>query len=184
MSKISLDSKLEKKLIQKARKNKADFAPLYKHYHPHILRYLNQKVSSKEQADEITSIVFEKALNAIDNFQWQGVPFSAWLYQIARNTLIDFYRTNEKEKKVSYIEDMQFESKEENPLEKLESTFEEDLLYKLIDQLNEKEKEIIYLKFFDGYTNRLIAQITELSETNVGTIVYRAIKKLREMYSD
>lgn len=178
-----MDPKTEKRIIEKSRKNIEEFAPIYRHYNKHIKKFFLYRVSGSEMAEELTSITFEKALKGLDNFQWQGVSFSSWLYRIARNTLIDHYRKKDKRDKTSPIEvGHHLPSKESSPEEMIETMFAEEKLYEIIKQLPPREQEIIYLKFFDGYTNKIIAQITDLSETNVGTIVYRTIKKLREMY--
>lgn len=185
MSVISLDPKIEKKLIEGSRKDKEQFAPLYRNYKEHIKKFFIYRVKTNEIADELTSVTFEKALNGLDNFQWQGISFSAWLYKIARNTLIDHYRKNEKEKVSTSIEEHHgLPSKEKAPPEKIEIMFSEDILHKVLDELPAREREIIYLKFFDGYTNKLIAQLTDLSETNVGTIVHRTLKKLKRIYQE
>ncbi len=185
MSSISLDPKIEKKLVEEARKDKSKFGPLYKHYKKYILEFFTYRVNDYSTAEELTSVVFEKALNGLDGFQWQGVPFSAWLYRIARNTLIDHYRKGTKSREVSSLELVQeLPSKEKQPHEIVETMFTEELLYKILQEIPTREQEIIYLKFFDGYTNKVIAQITDLSETNVGTIIYRTIRKLRELYRE
>lgn len=185
MSSISLDPKIEKRIIEEARKEKAKFGPLYKHYKKYIFEFFTYRVEDYNTAEELTSVVFEKALKGLDNFQWQGVPFSAWLYRIARNTLIDHYRKKAKNKEISSLELIQeLPSKEKQPHEIVETMFTEELLYNILQELPSREKEIIYLKFFDGYTNKIIAEITSLSETNVGTILYRTIRKLRELYRE
>lgn len=184
MSKISLDPKIELEHIERARKDKQHFAPLYSHYEKHINRYFMYRTTNTEAAEELTAKVFEKALNGLDNFQWQGVSFSAWLYRIAHNTLVDFYRAENKNKAVSLELHKNIQSDENSPQQEVEKVFEEELLYKLLEELPPREKDIIYMKFFDGYTNRLISQLTGLSETNVGTIIYRAIKRMRQVYTE
>lgn len=184
MSKISLPPDTEKKLIENSRKDKTQFSPIYHHYKDHVFKYCYYRVNDKTIAEDLTSIIFEKALKGLDNFQWQGVSFSAWLFRIARNQLIDYYRKSNKRDAtigVDYLDT--FESNEKTPHERVEEMFAEDLLYSVLKQLPPREREIIYYKFYDGYTNRLIADITSLSETNVGTIIYRALKKLKELYT-
>ncbi|HEC72239.1 MAG TPA: sigma-70 family RNA polymerase sigma factor, partial [Thermoplasmatales archaeon] len=151
----------------------------------HIQNFFSFRVSDFHTAEELASTTFEKALKSLDNFQWQGVSFSAWLYRIARNTLIDYYRKENRKGNTSSLDMvMEIPSDEDSPLDKVETMFAEEQLYEVLQQLPPKEKEIIYLKFFDGYTNKVIAEVTGLSETNVGTIIYRTIRKLREMYKD
>ena len=180
-----MDAKKEKALIEAARKDKEQFAPLYRHYHKHIKKFFLYRVANETRAEELTSDTFTKALKGLDNYQWQGVSFSAWLYRIARNTLIDHYRTKERKKKVSSLDNhYNLPSEDKPPHEKVEVLFAEDILHQVLKELPERERRIIYLKFFDGYTNRLIAELTDLTETNVGTIVHRTLKKLRKVYQE
>jgi len=185
MSRISMDLKDEKRLINLSRRDKKHFGPLYKHYVRHIMTFFSTRLRNKELCEELTSQTFEKALKGLDNFQWQGVSFSAWLYRIAHNTLVDYYRKNNKRNKtINMAENIDLEDKNSlSVVEEVEIAFEQEYLKKLLEELSGREKEIIYMKFYDGYTNRIIAELMSLSETNVGTIVYRAIRKLRSMYS-
>lgn len=185
MSKISMDSKKEKALINKAKQDKKAFGAIYKHYKKHIFKFFNVKLRNKEVSEELTSVVFEKALKGIDNFKWQGVSFSAWLYRIANNTLVDYFRkqAKTKEKEID-IEDMKIlASKTPTPEEVYESNYADRVLYEILSTLPTREKDIIYMKFFEGYSNKTIAELTQLSETNIGTIVYRTLKKMRDQYS-
>ena len=184
MSKISLDLQKENELIKLSKKDKKYFTPLYKHYMRHIMTYLYARTNDKLIAEELTSKTFEKALKGLDNFQWQGVSFSAWLYRIAKNTLVDYFRKNEKKQLESHItEESTIASPLPQPDKEYEENYENEVLYKVLNDLPPRERDIVYMKFFDGYTNRVIAELTDLSETNVGTIIYRAIRKMREEYA-
>lgn len=181
MSKVSLPPEEEELLIKKSQRNRKEFAPLFAHYQPLIKRYFQRHLSS-EESDELTAQVFAKALSGLDNFRWQGVSFSAWLYKIAHHTLVDFYRLTNKEtsKNRDLEEARELPTPETNP-EKL--SYEQETaseIEQLLKELPAREKEIVYLKFFDGYTNKTIAKLAGLSETNVSTIVYRAVNRLRQ----
>lgn len=181
MSKVSLPLEKEEKLIKKAQKNRREFAPLFQHYQPLIKRYFARHFCL-EEGEDLTAQVFEKAFLGLPNFRWQGLSFSAWLYKIAHHTLIDFYRQSnrENEKETGIKEARELSCPGKNPEEfscEQETNVE---IEKLLQELPEREKTIIYLKFFDGYTNKTIAQITNLSETNISTIVWRAVNRLRQ----
>jgi len=179
MSKISLDPETEKKLIKKCRKDKKAFGALYKHYHKYIHAYVVSHIKDEKIAEDIVSLVFQKALKGIDNFKWEGISFSAWLYRIARNTLIDHYRQESKKNAVS-IDTLSLATKDKTPHEVyVEEEFYQSMSL-LLKDLKKRESTIIYMKFFEGYTNKTIAEILQITETNVGTILHRAIKKLRE----
>ncbi len=182
MSKISLDSKTEERLVNEAKKNKEAFTALYTHYYPYILNYIVNKVGNKEAAEDLTSSVFEKALNAIESFKWQGISFSSWLFRIAKNTVIDFYRASSKYKTQISLEYIDVPTTNKNPEELAIDEDFENRLKTLLNKLPERERKIIYMKFFEGYTNKTISGLVGVSETNVGTIVHRTVIKLRQSF--
>ena len=186
MSRISLDPKTEKSLVKKIQKGsekerKKALETIYTHYKKPIFRFFDIKIRITEDVEDLTATVFKKVLEGIDNFQWQGLSLSAWIYRIARNTLIDFFRENDKRRKTTPITDaMHLASNEGGPEEMAEFLDLRDQLHGLLEELPEREQKIIYMKFYEGYTNRTIARLTGLSETNVGTIVWRTVKTLRK----
>jgi len=180
MSVVSLDPKIEEKLVKDAKKNKSLFSKLYKHYYPHISRFINNRVYSSDDAEDITSSVFQKAFMGIESFKWQGVSFSSWLYRIAHNTLVDYYRNQEKHKgQIKIIDDIH-ESKFNTPEQDAIEYYQSEFMQKLLEILPEREKLIIYHKFYEGRTNKEIAIQLNITETNVSTIIFRVLKKLKE----
>ncbi len=154
---------------------KKNFSQIYKNHYPRILNFLTSKTSKNEDAEDLTSAVFEKAYKGLDNFKWQGLPISSWLFKIARNTLIDFYRT---QKKVVPIESIIHTKSSGSQLD--QEVLSDIYFEQILKTLNQKERKIIYMKFFEGHTNKSIAEKTNLSETNIGTIIHRIISKLRD----
>ena len=152
--------------------NKKDVDLLYNEYSSGIKRYLYNRTGNKEDSEDLTSIVYEKALKGIENFKWQGISIKAWLYKIAKNTLIDYYRGHKKELSLGEHKDIVTQNPEKQILSDI--GFEE-----ILDNLSPRERKIIYMKFFEGHTNKNIAKELNLSETNVGSIIYRVLRKLR-----
>lgn len=182
MSKISLDSKTEERLVNEAKKNKDAFTKLYTHYYPRILNYAFNKVGNKEVAEDLTSLVFEKALTTIESFKWQGISFSSWLFRISKNTIIDYYRASSKYKTNVSLEFIDVPSANKGPEEIAVDEDFEGCLKLLLNKLPQREREIIYMKFFEGYTNKTISGLVGVSETNVGTIIHRTVLKLRQSF--
>src|SRR5690348_9477546 len=79
-------------LVQAARRDPAAFEPLYRYYLSPVYRYLRLRCGGDEEAADLTQQVFLRALAALPDYRPQGLPFSAWLFRIARNAAIDAYR--------------------------------------------------------------------------------------------
>ena len=86
----------EKLLIERAQKDPRFFAPLYERYHDAIFRYVYRRVDEEEQAYDITSSVFVKALQALHKYEYRGLPFSAWLFRIAKSELYQSFRDQKR----------------------------------------------------------------------------------------
>src|SRR4030066_1527641 len=140
MSNKAIDKDLEKKLIENARADKQKFEPLYKNYKDKIQKFFYYKTSDNFISEDLTSKVFEKALNGLDNFQWQGVSFSAWLFRIARNTLIDYYRSNQH-KKEEQLDEKDFQTLDYSPANLYETEISEQLIYKILQEIPPRERD-------------------------------------------
>lgn len=179
-----MDLKEEEKLIRQAKAVKSGenkpFAKLYKFYYPKVRNYFLSRTGDVDKAEDLTSKVFEKTLAGLDSFQWQGIPFSAWLFKIAQNTLFDTFRSERAKPKVSLEKLPPLKTEETGPEELVFQTEHYEILEQLLFSLSKRERDIVYMKFYEGYTNRAIAKLTGLSETNVGTILYRTLRHLRQ----
>ena len=160
-----------------------EFGRLYEIYMPKIYRYTRYRISDKEVAEDLTSDVFNKALDGFKRYNSYKASFSTWIFSIARNTIIDYYRKHAKEPRIMRDTDPEISSTSDSPINELTKTEEIARLRECIVKLNENEQELISLKFSGGITNREIARITGLSESNVGTILCRAIRKLRDDFA-
>ena len=157
-----------------------DFDELFTLYHSKVFDFLYKRVSNKEIAEDLTSEVFEKILKTMNDFQWQGVTISAWIFRIARNHLIDFYRKNNKYKKDTSLDDIVNIVVSSSPsIEKvLEDGETEIALFQSIRELDEEEQYLIYYKFYEEMSNKQISDLTGITETNIGTKLHRIRKKL------
>jgi RNA polymerase sigma-70 factor (ECF subfamily) len=175
----------ERALVEAARQDAEAFIELYHAYMPRICRYLSFRLQDRQQAEDLTAAVFERALKGLHTFRPEKGSFAAWLFGIARNALSDAYRRRERRDETVSLE-------EAAPLAAREKTAEERLLRRermarlesCLAALPAQEQQIIALKFGAGLTNRRIAEVMGLSETNVGTILYRTVRKLRDQLLD
>ena len=160
-----------------------EFGRLYEIYLPKIYQYARYRVADRDAAEDLTADIFNRALDGFTRFNPQKASFSTWIFSIARNTIIDYYRKHAKEMRLIRDTEPENAISSDSPEEKVSRSEEITRLRECISKLNENEQELISLKFSGGITNREIARITGLSESNVGTILCRAIRKLRDNFS-
>ncbi len=149
-------------------KKKLKYLRSYLKYKDKIYSYFWYRTGGRQEvAEDLTQEVFLKAWKEYHHFL-EGRPFQSWIYRIAHNHLIDYYRTSKKNYK---LDDMTRSlSAKDN------KTFE---LKQLLDQLPEREREIIILKYIFGYNYEEIGEMTNQSKGSARVTAHRALKKLR-----
>lgn len=167
-------------LIKKAQKNPEQFGPLYKKYHEQIFRYIYQRMDDIELAHDITAQVFIKALLNITKYEYRGVPFSSWLYRIAKSELYQSFRDKKAERTinidainvVAIIDEIESDEKEENKKHLSDS----------LSLLKEKDVQLIELRFFEKRSFKEMGEILELTENNAKVKTFRALEKLKTLF--
>jgi RNA polymerase sigma factor (sigma-70 family) len=162
----------------------AAFSAFYEEYMPRVFGYISYRVNDRQTAEDLTSSVFEKALGAFKSYNPERAAMSTWVFAIARNTLIDHFRAASTHQSVAIDEDMDFADENCDPETDLLKSEEGRKLRKLVESLTQDERGIIALKFGAGLTNREIARTTGLSESNVGVIIFRTVRKLRDRFGE
>jgi len=168
--------------IQAAQKNPAYFRPLYDRYYEPIFRYIHRRTADESLSADICSEVFFKAMQKLANYQFKGVPFSAWLYRIASNEITQHFRNTQKNRAVSVETRALPELKEE--MGDLVNIGDDQLLVSLIPALNElkpKDLEIIELRFFEQRPFKEIAGLLDITESNCKMRTYRVLERLKKI---
>lgn len=173
----------EHNLVNEARQGKAEaFGTLYDHYAKPIYRYIYLKVSDKVLAEDITHEVFLSAWKNVHNYNFQGFPFSSWLYQIARNRVIDYYRTNRESLDVYEVSETN--AKLVSQPANLDSALDLERIKSSLHKLSPDQKEVVILRFINDLSPVEIAAIMEKSEGAIRLIQYRAINNLKKLLND
>lgn len=166
--------------ISSAKKDPERFGPLYKKYHEQIFRYVYQRMDDQDLAFDVTSQVFIKAMNNLHKFEYRGVPFSSWLYRIAKSELYQAYR-DRKARKTTCVESMHlFEMIEE--FEEEDSSENKARLIQCLKELREGDLEIIEMRYFEKRSYREIGEILDLTENNAKVKAFRAIERLKTLF--
>jgi RNA polymerase sigma factor (sigma-70 family) len=169
--------------LEKIGKSTAEaFSVFYEQYLPKIFKYISFRVSDRFLAEDLTSAVFEKALTKFKSYNSEKAAVSTWIFTIARNTVIDHFRARSREQTVQLDESIDIPEEGKSIEQKVIEKEEWQALRKCILKLAPNEREIISLKFSSQMTNRQIAGVLGLSDSNVGVILYRAIRRLRDEF--
>ncbi len=168
-------------IIEAAKLNPEQFAPLYEKYYKQIFNYVYQRMDSKDSAYDVTGQVFLKALSNLHKYQFKGVPFASWLYRIAHNEVMQLFRTQKGKRAINAdVSDLRYICEEnEAPF------FEEYIpaIKKLIQELNSEDLQMVELRFFERRPFKEIAEILEITEVNAKVRMYRIIEKLKKSLS-
>jgi len=151
------------------------FISYYEKYKDKIYLYFLYRLNfNKTTAEDLTSEVFLKALKSFENFD-QNRSFQAWIYTIAHNHLVNYYRTAKRE--VELTENI-FSTAADS--QKIELNYELDLVLKEINSLEESDKEILLMRFVDQFSNTEIADLLGKEEGAVRTKISRSLDRLRK----
>ncbi len=168
-----------KKLLSKAKSGEnAAFGELYELCFDKIYRFIYFRVGHKEIAEDLTEEIFIKAFENLHTLNQSG-SFEAWLYQIARNKVIDYYR---RKQMLTNLEDVEHSLEyETNLIDVVNLKIEQRIFVKLLKELPSEQQIVIKLKFLEDLSNREIAELLHKTEGAIRVIQHRAITKLKEL---
>lgn len=156
------------------------FTDLYQAFFKPVFAYTLCRVRERALAEDLCAAAWRKAYEKRDSFNPQKGSFGQWIFTIARNEINMYHRLYYVRKFLSLTG---FEDAfEENDLSAPQG--DEDALLAAMTRLTGRERDLVALKFYSGLNNREIARQTGLSESNVGTILHRALGKLRKEMAD
>jgi RNA polymerase sigma-70 factor, ECF subfamily len=167
-------SRILKRLLNPA--GEVDWTAVYTEHLPRLYNYFRYRTGDDALAEDLTSATFEKAWSQRHKYRRDLGAFSTWLYTIARRVAIDHFRMRQPAVPLEETHLLAGEGSVEETYYRME---EMQRLGDLLRQLPERERDLVALKYGAGLNNRQIAEQTGLSESNVGTILHRAVQKLR-----
>lgn len=174
----------DKEIILLAKKDRKHFEVLYDKYFELVFRFILKRVASSDLAGDLTQQTFLNAMLALNRYEDRGFAFSSWLCRIALNEINGFYRKTKKQRFVELDPQNLGEflislHPSDEPVKRSDEE-NANLLSSLMEQLSEKEVNLLQLKFFDKLGHGEIASIVGSSESAVKVRCHRVIKKLRK----
>jgi len=175
----------EQNLIEEAQNGQeAAFGQLYDHYMPRIYRFIYLKIDNRAEAEDLAHETFLSAWKNIHSYKSQGFPFSSWLYQIARNKVIDRYRTHKA--------NLSLEEMDEEALGVVASTAEYSLdtalslekVQKGLKALTHEQQDVLIMRFVEELSPKEIAEAIGKNEGAVRVIQHRALNALKKYFEE
>jgi RNA polymerase sigma-70 factor (ECF subfamily) len=154
---------------------------LYDQYVDKIYTYIYHRVGSADIAEDLTGQVFVRMLEAVRSGRAWQTSFSGWLYRIAHNLVIDYYRRNQRATFVDVDEVTSLRSLDGDPLKSAESRVEMDRLRQALGSLTEEQVQVITLRFLEDLSIAEVAGIMDKTEGAIKALQYRAVLSLRRV---
>lgn len=169
-------------LVKKAQeRDETAFGQLYDLYFDKVYRFVFFRVNHKETAEDLVAETFSKVWIKLSEIS-DPLAFNGWLYQIARNLVIDYYRSKKLTVDLLSLENvLQYE---DNVLDKANLDFWQKDFLEALKKLSSDQQLVIKLKFLDELENHEIAKILKKSEGAIRVIQHRAINELKKLIND
>jgi len=169
----------ERLLVEAAQKDPARFAELYEINFGRVYAFIARRVPNRDEAEDLTSEVFHKALANLPRFKWRGAPFAAWLFRIAANMIADRSKRTTKERDISEADE---------PTDLTQISLEEiefrAQIFRLVDALPVDQRRVIAMRFAEEKSVRAIADEMGRTEGAVKQLQFRGLQHLRAQLNE
>ena len=162
-------------------KESVDWDAIYAAYLPRVYNFFRYRIGPGPQAEDLTAATFEKAWRARQSYRRDLAAFSTWLFTIARHIASDYLRRRAPEVPLDALSE---QAGDDTPEEHAAKRADVERLALLLADLDTLQRELLALKYGAGLTNREIAKLVNLSESNVGTILFRLVRELRARWEE
>jgi RNA polymerase sigma-70 factor, ECF subfamily len=153
-----------------------DWNSVYRDQLPRLYNFFRFRTGREADVQDLTARTFEKAWKARDRYRRDLAGFSTWLFGIARNVATDYLRAARPHLPLDAASNVAIPTTPEDEIAQKSDLLR---LARLTEKLSDRQRELIALKYGAALNNRIIASITGMSESNVGTVLQRTVEKLR-----
>lgn len=164
-----------------ARAREVDWEAAYQQDVPRLYNFFRYRVGDNQIAEDLTAETFARAWRDRQRYRYDLTAFSTWLFTIAKQVVADYFRKPHPEVPLAAAVHIPDEDSVESLVQQ-RSDFAR--LSTLLSKLSDRDRELFALKYGAGLTNRMIAHITGISESNVGTILHRLTQQMRAAWEN
>lgn len=173
---------LIERLVSSSQNGQPDaFGKLYELFVTPIYRYMYYRVG-REDAEDLTELVFLKTWENIHQYEKRQSSFSAWIFRIAHNVVVDHYRSHQTNGVLDEnIEDIR---REASATERIHRRLDREMLHTAMKGLKEHYRQVLILKYINGLSNEEIGNIMGKSQAALRILQFRALRTLRRMLQE
>ena len=173
-----MDAETIDRLVAEAQAGNRDaFGQIFDEYHQPIYRFVVSRVGRPSDAEDLTQLIFVKALEALPRYTARGIPFGGWLFRLARNAVIDHVRTRRDH--LELTAEIQRPTEDAGPEATAALRQDLDAVARALGVLTDEQREVIELRFFAGLSAREAAEAMGKQEGTIRGLQFRAIASLR-----
>jgi RNA polymerase sigma-70 factor (ECF subfamily) len=175
---MTADDEVLDRLVAEARDGDPEaFAAIFDRFNQPVYRFIVSRINRPTDAEDLTQLVFVKALEALPRYESRGVPFGGWLFRLARNVLIDHVRTRRETSDLEVV--LEKPDIERGPDEWAMARQDIEAVGAALASLTDEQRETIELRFFAGLSSKEVAVAMGKQEGTVRGLQFRAIAALR-----
>lgn len=173
----------ESELVRLAKSDALAFGELYLRYVDKIYNYIYYRTSNHHEAEDLTARVFHRALKHIPDYEDRGLPFSAWLYRIAHNLVVNWHRDRNR-RQIIPLEGLVLRTLRRDAPDRITERLDNaERLLTVIRGMPEDRQLLLILKYVDRLPNAEIGEIMGRSEGAIKSLYHRTLVALRDEMS-
>ena len=163
-------------LAEAAKIDRLAFGELYERYYTRVYRYVYHRLGNPTEAEDITALVFMKALEALPTYQSRRNTFAPWIFRITRNAIIDHYRRRRFQ---TSIDDLEHHSSDSDPAGYVLDCERSEELGALVQHLSDEQRDVVLLRFAGDLSFAEIGSVLRKNEPAVRMLLHRGLRKLK-----
>ncbi len=175
-----LTPEYEQTLVRRALEDVTSFSALYQAYIKRIYSYVFFRINNQHDAEDVVSAIFVKVFQNLNRYDKLQGSFSAWIFAITRNAIIDFLR-KDRDGRISLEHIARLSADDISPEEVASQLEQSKYIREAISILADRRQEVVILKYFAGLRNKEIAEVLELDERTVASHLSRALDDLEDI---
>ena len=168
-------------VAEAAKTNPHAFGELYERYYARVYRYVYHRVGNTADAEDLTAVVFMKALEALHSYRCSSSGFAPWIFRITHNVVVDHYRRSRKHQT---LDDIPHEAPTGDPVSDLLRTERRDELQSLLKHLSSDQRDVVLMRYAADLSFPEIAATMNKNEAAVRVLLHRGLRKMKAVMDD